>query len=122
MVGESSTSFRLSAHRFLTQFAALWRDVMLPAELPGYRMLPVLTRWRLNCRTLWCFLRSAESLFMALCMIAWLLGSSILIWNFDLSGPVAALLPSLAVLWLLPWVASARRRWMRVLLGDHWGE
>ena len=108
----SKTAFR--------RYADAWRTVFDSADLPGYRMLPFATRCALDLRALCVFLRSAECAFMGAVVMAWLLASYTVVWVCSLHGPAAALLPSLALLWALPWAADARRRALQNLLGDRW--
>ena len=112
MFADSKTAFR--------RYADAWRTVFDSADLPGYRMLPFATRCALDLRALCVFLRSAECFYMVASIVSWLLIGYATVWVCSLHGPAAALLPSLALLWALPWAADARRRALQSLLGDRW--
>jgi hypothetical protein len=83
-------------------------------------MLPVATRIRLGLAALWQFLWTAECFCLVASLVSWLLVGYTVVWAGDLHGPSAALLPSLSLLWVLPWAAHARRRALQNLLGDRW--
>jgi hypothetical protein len=89
-------------------------------ELPGYAQLPWTTRCLINVRALLAFIGSRSCARLTLWLIAWLLASYLLVWHFDLQGPAAATPPLLALLWVLPCCAQARRREVARLLGDRW--
>lgn len=103
--------------------AALLRglvDVFRHGDLPGYQQLPWITRWHINARALLAFIGSRQFVRLSLWLTVWLLGSYLLIWHYDLSGPLAAMLPSLALLWVLPCFAHARRKAVARLLQHRW--
>jgi hypothetical protein len=104
----------------LRTYAHAWRCVFYSGDLPGYRMLPVATRVRLDFAALWLFLWTAECFRLAASLVSWLLVGYTFVWGYGLHGPAAALLPSLSLLWVLPWAAHARRRALQNLLGDRW--
>jgi hypothetical protein len=104
----------------LRTYANAWRSVFRSADLPGYRMLPVATRIRLDLAALWLFLWTGECFCLVASLVSWLLVGYTVVWGYGLYGPAAALLPSLSLLWVLPWVAHARRRALQNLLGDRW--
>lgn len=90
------------------------------ANLPGYSLLRWYDRCILNIRALWAFVCSQEFPRLLLWLSAWLLASHLLGWSFDLRGPRAAVLPLLGLLWVLPWIAAARRRAIARLLCYRW--
>ena len=89
-------------------------------SLPGYTQLPWTTRCRINVQALLAFTGSRQFVRLSLWLTAWLLGSYLLIWHYDLQGPAAATPPMLALLWVLPWFAHARRSAVARLLGHRW--
>lgn len=95
-------------------------DFLYHGDVPGYGVMPWCTRWQLNYRALEAFLQSGECLRLALYLTIWLLVAQILIWMQDLHGPAAAAPGMLAALWLWPWLASARRRHIAILLRHRW--
>jgi hypothetical protein len=98
------------------------RDLLRHDLLPGYRMLPWATRCSLDLRSFWLFLRSREALRLGLYVLIWLLATQILVWRLDLYGPAAAIPVSLAILWVWPWLAHARRRIIAELLQHRWAD
>jgi hypothetical protein len=97
-----------------------FRDLLRHDLLPGYRMLPWATRCSLDLRSFWLFLHSCEALRLGLYMLIWLLAAQTLVWQLDLYGPPAAMPVSLAMLWVWPWLAHARRRIIAELLQQRW--
>jgi len=95
-------------------------DVFRHSDLPGYMQLPWTTRCHINGRALWAFIGSRQFVRLSLWLTVWLLGSYLLIWHFDLHGPPAAMLPLLALLWVLPYFAHARRNAIAHLLQHRW--
>jgi len=103
--------------------AALLRglgDVFRHAELPGYMQLPWTTRCYINARALCGYIASRQFGRLSLWLTAWLLGTYLLIWQYDLYGPIAAMPPLLALLWVLPCFAHARRKAIAELLQQRW--
>jgi hypothetical protein len=103
--------------------AALLRgliDVFHHGDLPGYQQLPWITRCRINWRALCAFIGSHRFIQLSLWLTVWLLSSYLLIWHYDLHGPLAAALPLLALLWVLPYCAHARRNAIARLLNHRW--
>jgi hypothetical protein len=76
-------------------------DVLHHGDLPGYQQLPWTTRCYINARALLAFVGSRQFVRLSLWLIVWLLISYLLIWHYDLHGPLAATLPLLALLWVL---------------------
>jgi hypothetical protein len=95
-------------------------DLIRHNSLPGYNQLPWWTRRYIDARSLGAFVCSRQCARLALWLTAWLLASYLLVWRLDLQGPAAAAPPLLALLWLLPWVAHARRREVARLLRYRW--
>jgi len=95
-------------------------DVFRHSDLPGYSQLPWPTRCRVNTQALRAFIGSRRFVRLSLWLIAWLLGSYLLVWTCDLQGPAAATPPLLALLWVLPWCAHARRSEVARLLHNRW--
>jgi hypothetical protein len=95
-------------------------DLLRHDLLPGYRMLPWTTRCSLDLRSFCLFLHSCEALRLGLYMLIWLLAAQTLVWQLDLYGPPAAMPVSLAMLWVWPWLAHARRRIIAELLQQRW--
>jgi hypothetical protein len=95
-------------------------DIFHHADLPGYMQLPLTTRCYIDARALWAFIGSRQFVRLGLWLTVWLLGSYLLIWHYDLHGPIAAALPSLALLWVLPCFAHARRNAIARLLEHRW--
>jgi len=124
------SSFALAAKRLspfrhvLGQYGAeLLRgmcDVFRHRDVPGYCQLPWLTRCRVNVQALLALLCSRPFVRVVLWLAAWLLGSYVLVWTHDLGGPAAAIPPLLALVWVLPWMARARRAEIARLLGYRW--
>ena len=112
MFASLTTAFRI--------YAQAWRCVLYSAEIPGYRMLPVATRIRLDIAALWIFLWTAECFCMVASIVSWLLIGYTVVWVYGLHGSLAALLPSSILLWALPWAAHARQRALQNLLADRW--
>ncbi len=95
-------------------------DLCRPARVPGYSLCSRRERLRLDCRALGLFCRSVLAFRVLALWLVWQLAGHLLVWRFDLTG-AAANLPSLTgLLWLLPALATARRRMLRRLLGHHW--
>ena len=90
-----------------------YADIFGHSELPVYRGLSWVTRCGLNVRALGYFLQSDECLRLVLCLLVWLLAGFNLVWRLDLRDSAATLPLLLACLWLWPWCASARRRWIQ---------
>jgi len=90
------------------------------ANVPGYALLPWADRCIVNIRALGVFVCSREFPRLLLWLSAWLLASYLLVWTLDLRGPRAAMLPLLGLLWVLPWIAAARRRAIARLLRYRW--
>jgi hypothetical protein len=95
-----------------------YADLYGHGNLPGYSELPWRTRCILNVRSLGCFLCSGECLRLVSYLLVWLLAGFNIVWQLDLHDSAAALPLLLACLWVCPWVASARRRWVCRLLAD----
>ena len=95
-------------------------DVFRHSDLPGYQQLPWTTRCRINARALCTFIGSRQFVRLSLWLIVWLLASYLLVWHHDLYGPLAATLPLLALLWVLPYCAHARRNNIARLLQHRW--
>jgi hypothetical protein len=95
-------------------------DVFRHGDLPGYQQLPWTTRCRINSLALYAFMGSRQFVRLSLWLIVWLLISYLLIWHYDLRGPLAATLPLLALLWVLPYCAQARRNAIARLLNYRW--
>jgi len=95
-------------------------DVFRHCDLPGYQQLPWTTRCRINSLALCAFMGSRQFVRLSLWLIVWLLISYLLIWHYDLHGPLAATLPLLALLWVLPCCAHARRNAIARLLNHRW--
>ena len=95
-------------------------DFLYRGNVPGYASLPWHTRCKLNIHALAWFLRSAEFLHLATCLLIWMLAAQILIWTHDLRGPAAAAPGMLAAVWGWPWLGSARRRRIDALLQHRW--
>jgi hypothetical protein len=95
-------------------------DVFRHHDVPGYCQLPWLTRCRVNVQALLALLCSRRFVRVMLWLAAWLLGSYVLVWTHDLGGPAAAIPPLLALVWVLPWMARARRAEIARLLGYRW--
>lgn len=98
------------------QIVQSYADLFGHNNLPGYSTLPWVSRCSLNIRALGCFLCSGECLRLALYFLVWLLTGFNIVWRLDLRNSAAALPVLLACLWLWPWLASARRRWICRLL------
>jgi len=107
-------------HIYCLALRRAWHDFLYHGDVPGYGVMPWYTRWQLNYRALEAFLQSGECLRLALYLTIWLLVAQILIWMQDLHGPAAAAPGMLAALWLWPWLASARRRHIAILLRHRW--
>ena len=104
-------------------FTVIWRAVaaaVTRADPPGYRQLPWFERTRLNVRSLTAFARSVECLHMLAAKAVWSLLAHICVYRLDLPGSVLVQLHLLALVWLLPWAATARRRHLERLLGARW--
>jgi hypothetical protein len=108
-------------YRIGRQLRTAARNVAAHGDVPGYDQLPPVMRLRLNTMAFIRFLGSAACVHLLCALGTWLLVTYILIWTNDLRGPVAAALPSAALLWLLPWLAAIRRRQIARLLGGRWG-
>ena len=103
-----------AGHEIVQSYA----DLFGHNNLPGYSTLPWVTRCSLNLRALGCFLCSGECLRLVLYLLVWLLAGFNIGWWLDLRNSAAALPVLLACLWVWPWLASARRRWVcRLLAG-----
>ena len=102
------------------QLRAAARDVAQHREVPGYCQLPWHSRCHLNVLSFIVFLRSVACLRVLCAAVTWLLVSYIVVWTNDLRGFWAAVLPSAALIWLLPWLAAIRRRQIAALLGNRW--
>jgi hypothetical protein len=102
------------------KLAEICADIWHHGNLPGYRQCPWHTRCLLNLRSLVCTVLSIEFLRLNLYLILWLLAGFHLVWHFDLHGTAATFPLLSASVWLLPWVAAARRRRVHALLGGRW--
>ena len=94
--------------------------VLQHGELPGYQLLPWHTRTRLNLHALALFICSTECLRLVLYFTVWQLAAYTLVWQLDWRQAAAIMPQSLAGLWVLPWLADARRRYIDRLLGGRW--
>ena len=103
-----------AGHEVVQSYAALLGH----NNLPGYRELPWVTRCGLNLHALGYFLCSEECLRLVLYLLVWLLAGFNIVWQLDLRNSAAALPVLLACLWVWPWLASARRRWVCHILTD----
>jgi hypothetical protein len=115
-----SICFAVCMHSFVRHVTKACADLCHHQELPGYALMPWTTRCGLNVRALGCFLGSGEFLRLVLYLLVWLLAGFNLVWWKDLHDSAAALPLLLACLWVWPWVAVARRRWIHRLLGGRW--
>jgi hypothetical protein len=100
--------------------AAAARDVLQPESVPGYSSLAWHERCSYNSRALLLFGCSAEFVRLLAWLLVWELGAHYLVWSRDLRGIAAAIPIVLALGWLLPWLARARRRELAQLLGPYW--
>jgi hypothetical protein len=107
-------------HAYALMVRRAWHDLLDHGGVPGYAQLPWGTRCYLNLRALRQFLCSGECLRICFYLVIWLLAAQLLIWTRDLHGPSAAAPGLLASVWLWPWIASARRRRIAVLLRHRW--
>ena len=101
-----------AGHEIVQSYA----DLFSHNDLPGYSELPWVRRYGLNLHALGYFLCSGECLRLALYLLVWLLAGFNIVWQLDLRNSAAALPVLLACLWVWPWLASARRRWICRLL------
>ena len=91
-------------------------------DLPGYSQLSLPDRLRVDARALARLLLSVTFLHMLAALLIWLLAGYILMWHLDMP-PVRVHAPCVAApLWWLPWLAVARRRLVREIVGSHWTE
>ena len=97
-----------------------YRDLFGHQHVPGYQHLSWPQRQRLNALALAGFLRSGECLRLLLWLVVWGLLAQILIWRLDLAIRQAVWPLSVAAVWVWPWLASARRRWIARLLKNRW--
>jgi hypothetical protein len=93
-----------------------YADFFRHSDLEGYQALSWVQRCAVNMRALGAFLCSGECLRLVLYLLVWLLAGFNIVWQLDLRDSAAALPLLLACLWLWPWVASARRRWVHRIL------
>ncbi len=93
-----------------------YADLLAHNNLPGYSTLPWVTRCGLNLRALGGFVHSGEFLRLLVYLLVWLLAGFNIVWQLDLYNAAAALPVLLACLWVWPWLADARRRWIYRLL------
>ena len=106
----------LNRNGFSAWFAAC-RELTGYDDVPGYHQLRWRSRKKLDHLALWRGLRSAG--FWRACVVVLILGlvAQILCWHLDLTGWRRDLLKSLPVLFTMPWLAAARKRHLRDLLG-----
>lgn len=88
--------------------------------LPGYRVLGPADRLRIDLLAAGRVLRSRVALRMLVALSIWLLFAYPLVWRLDWHGVAAHAPFPAALLWWLPWLAAARRRELRALLGPAW--
>jgi hypothetical protein len=109
---------RRTIHDIPPTVVEAYADIFRHSDVPGYKALSWVDRCSLNMRALKCFLCSAECLRLLLYLLVWLLAGFNIAWQLDLRDSAAAMPLLLACLWLWPWVASARWRWISFLLAD----
>jgi hypothetical protein len=112
--------FNWAVHKTLQTIVAACDSLSRHHAVPGYNQLPWRTRCRLNVQSLGCFLSSQECLHMLAYLLIWLLAGFNLVWRWDVRDSAAVLPVLLACMWVWPWAAAARRRWIHHLLGGRW--
>ena len=89
-------------------------------SLENLAQLDWLQRCLLNARALGKLTLSLEFSRMLLWLTAWLLASYNLIWLCGWREVDAVIMAAGGLLWLLPWLATVRRRHIATLLGNRW--
>jgi hypothetical protein len=110
----------MNVHLIKHQVFEACRSLALHTGPPAFSQLSWRERQWLEWRSLGLFLRSVEALHIGACLILWELAAMNMIWRNDWYGRDAAWPALLALVWLMPWIAAARRHFLMRALGKHW--
>ena len=106
----------MSISRPISAWLAAARELVGYDDVPGYRELSWWQRKKLNHLVLWRGICS-EGFWRALFIVVALgLAALIICWRWDLTGWQRDILRSCPPLIALPWLAAARKRYLRALL------
>jgi hypothetical protein len=86
-----------------------WRDLFFYGSVPGYELLGWLERKRLDHVALWHLFGSPRFRCATLSLVAVQLLVLSLTWRWDLDGWRRDLLRAAPILFVLPWLATARK-------------